>query len=44
MIIETRLFLVSGVILAEVWFNSGIPVVEYREKDLYDKILTGRYG
>ena len=33
--------LVSGVILAEVWFNSGIPVVEYRGKDLYDKILTG---
>ena len=33
--------LVSGVILAEVWFNCGIPVVEYREKDLYDKILTG---
>jgi hypothetical protein len=33
--------LVSGVILAEVWFNCGIPVVEYRGKDLYDKILTG---
>jgi len=33
--------LVAGVILAEVWFNCGIPVVEYREKDLYDKILTG---
>ena len=33
--------LVSGVILAEEWFNCGIPVVEYRGKDLYDKILTG---
>ena len=33
--------LVSGAILAEVWFSCGIPVVEYREKDLYDKIHTG---
>lgn len=33
--------LVSGVILAEVWFNCGIPVVEYRGKDLYDKVHTG---
>ena len=33
--------LVSGVVLAEVWFNCGIPVVEYREKDLYDKVYTG---
>ena len=42
MIIQTAdSLLVSGVILAEVWFNCGIPVVEYREKDLYDKILTG---
>jgi predicted aconitase with swiveling domain len=33
--------LVSGVILAEVWFNCGIPLVEYRGKDIYDKIHTG---
>ena len=33
--------LISGVILADVWFNSGIPVVEYNLADLFDKIHTG---
>ncbi len=33
--------LVSGAILAEVWFNCCVPIVEYKKKDLYDRILTG---
>ena len=33
--------LVSGAILAEVWFGKGVPVVEYRREDLFDKIRTG---
>lgn len=33
--------LVSGAILAEVWFNKGVPVVEYESDDLFSKINTG---
>lgn len=33
--------LVSGVVLADVWFGRGIPVVEYGSEDLFDKIHTG---
>ncbi len=31
----------AGSILAEVWFNKGIPVVEYSNEDIFDKIKTG---
>ena len=30
--------LVSGAVLAEVWFNKGVPIVEYGPEDLFDKI------
>jgi predicted aconitase with swiveling domain len=30
--------LVSGPVLADIWFNKGIPIVEYPEKDIYDRI------
>ena len=33
--------LVSGPVLAEAWYNAGIPVVEYAGDDLYDAIATG---
>ena len=33
--------LVSGVVLAEVWFDRGIPVVEYSGEDLFAAITTG---
>ncbi len=33
--------LVSGSILANVWYNKGVPVVEYKAADLFDKIRTG---
>jgi len=33
--------LVSGAILADVWFKCGIPVVEYKAEDLYGNIHTG---
>lgn len=33
--------LVSGAVLAEVWFRKGVPVVEYRGDDLFDRIQTG---
>jgi predicted aconitase with swiveling domain len=33
--------LVSGPVLAEIWFKKGIPVVEYPEEDIYDTISTG---
>ncbi len=33
--------LVSGTVLAEVWFGKGIPVVEYSSDDLFEKIKTG---
>jgi predicted aconitase with swiveling domain len=34
-------FIVSGVVFAEVWFDMGLPVVEYREPDLFDLIHNG---
>ncbi len=33
--------LVSGAVLSEVWFNYGMPIIQYQEKDIYDKIHTG---
>ena len=30
--------LVSGPVLADIWFSKGIPVVEYPGEDIYDKI------
>lgn len=33
--------LVSGAILAEVWFNHRMPIIKYSAKDIYDKIHTG---
>ncbi|MGD0274616.1 MAG: DUF126 domain-containing protein [Syntrophales bacterium] len=33
--------LVSGAILADVWFESGIPIVEYASDDIYEKIRNG---
>lgn len=33
--------LVSGAILAEVWFQCGVPVLEYPGADLFEKIKTG---
>lgn len=33
--------LVSGSILAQVWFDKGVPVVEVPEDDLFEKIRTG---
>ena len=30
--------LVSGPVLADIWFNKGIPIVEYSAEDIYDKI------
>ena len=33
--------MVSGAILAHVWFNKGVPVVEYSSDVLFDKIRTG---
>jgi predicted aconitase with swiveling domain len=33
--------LVSGAVLAEVWFKKGVPVVEYRGDDLFARIKTG---
>ncbi len=33
--------LVSGAVLAEVWFGKGVPVVEYPSGDLFEKIKTG---
>jgi predicted aconitase with swiveling domain len=30
--------LVSGPVLADIWFGKGIPVVEYPGEDIYDKI------
>ena len=31
----------SGVILADVWYGKGVPVVEYSGDDLYEKIRSG---
>jgi predicted aconitase with swiveling domain len=33
--------LVSGVVLARVWFDKSIPVIEYPHPDLFDKINCG---
>ena len=33
--------MVAGPILAEVWFEKGIPVVEYPNEDIFDTIKTG---
>ena len=33
--------LVSGAVLADAWFEMGVPVVEYKPGDLYEKIKTG---
>jgi hypothetical protein len=33
--------LVSGAVLADVWFGCGIPVVEYGSEDLFEKIHSG---
>ncbi|MEW5735583.1 MAG: DUF126 domain-containing protein [Thermodesulfobacteriota bacterium] len=33
--------LVSGPVLAEVWFSRGIPVVQYENPDLFSLIKTG---
>ncbi len=33
--------LVSGAVLAEVWFKKGVPVIEYRDADLFDRVRTG---
>lgn len=33
--------LVSGALLAEVWFGKGLPIVEYSGADLFDKIKDG---
>ncbi len=35
--------LVSGTILAGIWFGRGMPVVAYSEEDLFDKICTGAH-
>ena len=33
--------LVSGALLAEVWFGKGLPIVEYPGADLFEKIKDG---
>jgi len=33
--------LVSGAVLAEVWFKKGIPVIEYQGDEIFEKIKTG---
>jgi predicted aconitase with swiveling domain len=33
--------LVSGVVLARVWFEKDLPVIEYAGADLYEKIRSG---
>ena len=33
--------LVSGVILADVWYDRSIPVLEYPGADLFDLVATG---
>ena len=33
--------LVSGAVLARVWFSKGVPVVEYQPDDLFEKIRPG---
>jgi uncharacterized protein len=31
----------AGSILADVWFKKGIPVIEYLDEDIFDKIRNG---
>jgi len=38
---EADSLLVSGAVLAEVWFDRGIPIVEYDGGDLFESIMTG---
>ena len=33
--------LIAGSVLAAVWFNSGIPIVEYDRQDLFAQVRTG---
>jgi predicted aconitase with swiveling domain len=33
--------LVSGPVLAEIWFGKGIPIVEYSRDDIYNRISAG---
>jgi predicted aconitase with swiveling domain len=33
--------LVSGPVLAEIWFGKGIPIVEYSRDDIYNGISAG---
>lgn len=33
--------LISGVVLSDVWFDRKIPVVEYGDDDLYDRVPDG---
>ena len=33
--------MVSGAVLANVWFSKGVPVVEYSSEDLFDRIHSG---
>jgi uncharacterized protein len=38
---EADSLLVSGAVLADVWFDRAIPVVECRDPGLFDQIRTG---
>jgi predicted aconitase with swiveling domain len=40
-VLEADSLLVSGSAIAEVWFDCGIPIVEYPSEDLFEKIKTG---
>src|SRR5579871_1789620 len=33
--------LVSGIVLAEVWFDRGVPIVEYPGADIFERIADG---
>ena len=35
--------LVSGAILGEVWFRQKLPIIEYKEGDLFKEIRTGDF-
>jgi predicted aconitase with swiveling domain len=38
---EADSLLVSGAVLADIWFSRGIPIVQYGEADLFDRVHTG---
>ena len=38
---EADSLLVSGAVLAEVWFDAGIPIAEYDGEDLFEQIRSG---